>query len=441
MSDQAATDPGHRRVLVALVAIGMTTFVQLYYPQALIPAISRDFAVDASQAALTVSGATIGLAVAALGWSWVADRIGRARAMTIAIVAAAAIGLALPLVTSFPVLILLRVTQGIALGGTPALALAYLSEQVSRRDAMAAGATYISGTVVGGLVGRLIAAPIADVSDWRVAALVAGVVSTLGAAIAVTTLPRERRERPSPATAQPQPAGVWPGMVASLTNPGQLALYAQAFFLMGAQVAVFNYLGYRLELEPFSLPPALTAVIFLAGLSGAVSARLAATLAVRFGRRRVLQASSLIMVAGAALTIPDRLPSVLIGLLLFTTAYFSAHSIASGWVGPMATSGIAQATSLYTLFYYAGSSLFGWLGGLAFAAGWAGTASMVIAITLIAFAAARALLPHPPKQDPVPRRDLVDAEGLEPLIVRPTSQVRRRCRGQQLPTRSHTRTL
>ncbi|MFD7075846.1 MFS transporter [Nocardioides sp. NPDC059952] len=390
MSEQEPTDPGHRRVLIALVAIGMTTFVQLYYPQALIPALSRDFAVDASQAALTVSGATIGLAVAALGWSWVADRIGRARSMTIAIVTAAAIGLALPFVTSFPVLILLRVAQGIALGGTPALALAYLSEQVGRRDAMAAGATYISGTVVGGLVGRLIAAPVADVSDWRVAALVAGCLSALGAAIAVTALPPER---PSPATT-PRPAGVWAGMVANLTNPGQLALYAQAFFLMGAQVAVFNYLGYRLELEPFDLPPALTAVIFLAGLSGAVSARLAATFAARFGRRRVLLVSSLTMAAGAALTIPDQLPTVLIGLLLFATAYFSAHSIASGWVGPMATSGIAQATSLYTLFYYAGSSLFGWLGGLAFAAGWTGTASMVIAIVLIAFATARTLLPH-----------------------------------------------
>ncbi|MEU6138078.1 MFS transporter [Nocardioides sp. NPDC047086] len=390
MSEQAATDPGHRRVLIALVAIGMTTFVQLYYPQALIPALSRDFEVDASQAALTVSGATIGLAVAALGWSWVADRIGQARAMTIAIVASAAIGLALPFVTSFPLLIILRTAQGIALGGTPALALAYLNEQVGRREAMAAGATYISGTVLGGLVGRLIAAPIADVSEWRVAALVAGVVSALGAVVAVTTLPHER---PGPRTTRPRPAGVRAGMVANLTNPGQLALYAQGFFLMGAQVAVFNYLGYRLELEPFDLPPALTAVIFLAGLSGAVSARLAATLAGRFGRRRVLLASSLTMVAGAALTIPDRLASVLIGLLLFATAYFAAHSIASGWVGPMATSGVAQATSLYTLFYYAGSSLFGWLGGLAFTTGWTGTASMVIAIVLIAFAAARTLLP------------------------------------------------
>ncbi|WP_338144181.1 MFS transporter [Nocardioides turkmenicus] len=389
MSSQA--DQGYRRVLIALVAIGMTTFVQLYYPQALIPAISRAFEVDASQAALTVSGATIGLAVAALGWSWIADRIGRARAMTVAIVAAAAIGLVLPFVTSFPVLVLLRVGQGIALGGTPALALAYLDERVSPGRALAAGATYISGTVVGGVVGRLIAAPVADVSDWRVAALLTGGVSAVGAAVAVAALPRDRSV---PATARSRPAGVWLGMVANLTDPRQLALYAQGFLLMGAQVAVFNYLGYRLELEPFDLPPSLTAVIFLAGLSGAVSARLAATFAARFGRRRVLLASSLAMAAGAALTIPDRLASVLVGLLLFATAYFAAHSIASGWVGPMATTGVAQATSLYTLFYYAGSSLFGWLGGLAFAAGWTGTAAMVIAIVLISFATARTLLPR-----------------------------------------------
>jgi YNFM family putative membrane transporter len=75
----------------------------------------------------------------------------------------------------------------------------------------------------------------------------------------------------------------------------------------------------------------------------------------------------------------------LIGLLIFTTAYFSAHSIASGSVGLTATTGTAQATSLYTLFYYAGSSLFGWLGGLAFTLGWAGTATIVIAVVLTAF--------------------------------------------------------
>jgi predicted MFS family arabinose efflux permease len=369
-------------VLFALGAVGVTTFAQLYYPQALIPAISRDLDVAASDAALTVSGSTVGLAVAVLGWSWVADRFGRGPVLKVALVASVVLGLLVPVASSFEVLIALRVLQGAALGGTPALALTYLAEEVDRRDVMAAAGTYISGTVLGGLAGRLIAAPVSDLIDWRAGALVVAALSALGALLAVLVLPAARSFR-RPARSERGSLGA--GVAASLRNPALLVLYAQAFLLMGAHVAMYNYLGYRLEQSPFDLAPAVTAVIFLAGLSGAVSARFAGRLASRYGRRPVLLWSSATMAVGVVLTIPDWLPTVLPGLLVFTTAYFSAHAIASGWVGPTATTGIAQATSLYTLFYYAGSSLVGWLGGLAFDLGWSAIAAMLTAIVLTAF--------------------------------------------------------
>ena len=378
-----------RRMLTALAAVGAATLAQLYFPQALIPAISRDFGVSAADAALTVSGASIGLAVSVLGWSWIADRFGRAPVMRIALLSAAVLGLLIPWVPSFDALVAIRVLQGVALGGTPALALTYVSEEVGRRDAMVAAATYISGTVVGGLLGRLLAAPVAALFDWRAGALVVGIMSALTAVLAAVLLPTARNFRRATRDGPGwglRGSPLWLGVAASLRNRGLLVLYAQAFLLMGAHVAVYNYLGYRLELAPFGLPPEITAAIFLAGLSGAVSARLAARLAGRYGRRRALLLSSAVMAGGAALTIVDWLPTVLIGFVIFTAAYFSAHSIASGWVGLTATTGTAQATSLYTLFYYAGSSLFGWLGGLAFTLGWAGTATMVIVIVLVAFA-------------------------------------------------------
>lgn len=379
----AGNRSSYRRVLVALGVVGMTTFAQLYYPQALIPAISRELEVSAADAALTISGATVGLAAAVLGWSWVADRLGRGPVMKAALVASVMLGLLVPFAPSYEVLIVVRVLQGVALGGTPALALTYLAEEVDPRDAMAAAGTYISGTVLGGLGGRLVAAPVADLVDWRAGALVVAALSALGALLAVLLLPAARNFRRSVRSGR---GTLWAGVAASLRNPALLVLYAQAFLLMGAHVAMYNYLGYRLERAPFDLPPAVTAVIFLAGLSGAVSARLAGRLASRYGRRPVLLWSAATMAAGAALTIPDRLPTVLVGLLVFTTAYFSAHSIASGWVGPTATSGTAQATSLYSLFYYAGSSLVGWLGGLAFELGWAAVGTMLIAMVLTAFA-------------------------------------------------------
>lgn len=388
---RARGSAGYRRVTVALGAVGVTTFALLYFPQGAIPTIGRDLHASPADAALTVSGATLGLAVAVLAWSRIADRIGRARAMRTAVVAAVLVGVLVPFAPTIETLVALRVLQGVALGGAPALALTYLAEHVDRRDALTAAGTYVSGTVLGGVAGRLIAAPLADLAGWRTAALALTAVSVLGAVCVVVALPR---------TDDAPVAGrdpLWRGVAANLTDPAVLVLYAQGFLLMGAYVAVYNLLGYRLEREPFGLSPTVTSVIFLAGLCGAVSARGAGRLASRYGRRSVLMASAATMAAGAALTLPDRLPLILLGLLVFTTAFFAAHTVASGAVAPTATTGTAQATALYTLFYYTGSSLFGWLGGVAFGHGWTGTATMVVAIVGAAFGCAALSGPRTPQ--------------------------------------------
>ena len=72
---------GYRKLLVALFLAGIAIFAQLYAPQAVLPAISRDLGVGSSDAALIISAATIGLAIGVIPWSIVSDRIGRLPAM------------------------------------------------------------------------------------------------------------------------------------------------------------------------------------------------------------------------------------------------------------------------------------------------------------------------------------------------------------------------
>lgn len=76
--------PGYRRMILALFAAGVATFAQLYSVQGVLPELARDLEVSESQAALAVSSATLGLAVAVLAWSAAADRFGRLRTMTVA---------------------------------------------------------------------------------------------------------------------------------------------------------------------------------------------------------------------------------------------------------------------------------------------------------------------------------------------------------------------
>jgi YNFM family putative membrane transporter len=95
------------------------------------------------------------------------------------------------------------------------------------------------------------------------------------------------------------------------------------------------------------------------------------------------------MIAGIGLTISSNLIVILVGLVILTIGFFAAHAIASGWTGQRATVGRAQATSLYNLFYYGGSSVVGWLGGVVYQQfGWTAMALFVMGLALLALIAA-----------------------------------------------------
>nr|WP_150110005.1 MFS transporter [Arthrobacter crystallopoietes] len=369
-------------MLLALLFGGLATFAQLYSVQAVLPGIAAEFDVSAADAALSVSAATIGLALAVIPWSAIADRIGRKRTMIWAISAAVVLGLLLPLAPGFGAMMALRFLEGAALGGIPAVALVYLNEEVQRLHAAVAAGTYVAGTTIGGLTGRLVAGPVAELGSWRTGVLAVSILAALAAVAFVRLAPSPRGFRPlvrgeGPALAE--------RILVNLRSPRLLALYAQGFLLMGGFVAVYNYLGFRLEAPPFNLPTSLASLLFLAYLAGTVSSRLAGGLTVRFGRLRVLLASIPVILAGLAITLADSLPVILLGLLVFTAGFFAAHSVASGWTPRMARVGQAQASSLYNLFYYAGSSLLGWAGGLFFVqSGWTGLALFAGVLALLA---------------------------------------------------------
>ena len=390
-SGHAKGSAAYRRILAGLAFAGVATFAQLYSTQAVLPLIARELQVSAAEAALTISFATVGLAVTVLPWSFLADRVGRVRAMAWGISAATLLGLLAPLAPSFPILLALRALEGMALGGIPAIAVAYLNEEVNKAHAALAAGTYVAGTTLGGLAGRLVAGPVGELWGWRAGALAVSVMATAAAVLFLVLVPRARNFTAAAASGF---RGALSVLAAHSRNPRLLAIYVQAFLLMGGFVAVYNYLGFRLSGEPFSLPASLISLIFLAYLSGTVSARWAAGLTLRFGRRNVLMAGTALMVVGLALTLTQQLALILAGLLLFTGGFFAAHSIGSGWTGVIATTGRAQAASLYNLAYYLGSSVIGWAGGLLFQSlGWTALALAVMGLACTTAVIAAAVHP------------------------------------------------
>ncbi|MCF8611025.1 MFS transporter [Gordonia sp. HY285] len=380
----------YRRILFALACAGVATFAQLYSPQGILPEISESLDVTADQSALLISVATLGLAAAVLPWSIVADRIGRLPAMRLSLIAATTFGLAVTVCPNFTGVLVLRALEGAALGGLPALAMTYLQEEIAPAHTAVAAGTYISGTTIGGLSGRIVAAPFTQWLDWRWGVASVVVLSALAATAFMLLTPAPRGFRRARREDRPSLAYV---LWANLRSPQMLVLYVQGFALMGGFVTMYNYLSFRLQAPPFLLPSSLIAFLFLAYLAGTWSSRRAGIIAGTRGRLPVLLVSIAVMVAGVLITLVDSLPVIIVGLVVLTIGFFGAHSIASGWSAARARVGRAQAASLYNLFYYAGSSVVGWAGGVVFIhAGWTATALLVAGLAVIAGGCAATVL-------------------------------------------------
>ena len=209
----------YRRLLVGIFFAGVATFAQLYSPQATLPQIAADLHVGAAEAALVVSASTIGLAIGVIPWSLVADRIGRVRAMSIAMTAATVFGLLVPFAPSFPLLLTGRLFEGAMVGGVPAIAIAYLSEEIEPRHAARAAGTYVAGTSIGGLLGRLVAGPIADLASWRIGVFTVAVLCAIAAALFIGLVPKPRGFVPRRSPRRAVVSGLLGRLAANLRSP------------------------------------------------------------------------------------------------------------------------------------------------------------------------------------------------------------------------------
>ncbi len=384
----------YARLLAALFCAGVATFAQLYSPQAVLPLVSADLGVGAASAALIISASTVGLAIGVIPWSALADRIGRVQAITISVSGATLIGLLVPFAPTFGSLMAGRFIEGLLVGGVPAIAVAYLTEEVDPVHAARAAGTFVAGTTIGGLLGRLVSSPVAEILGWRIGVFTVAVICGLAAMGFVKLAPEPQGFTPASRRGANPEGKLVHRLAANLRSPRQLVLFAQAFLLMGGFVALYNFLGYRLTAAPFHLPASLVSLVFLAYLAGTWASSRAGAEAARFGRKRVLLSSVAVMMIGVAITLSNNVIAILIGLVVATAGFFGAHSTAAGWTGQAAKVGKAQASSLYNLFYYGGSSAIGWLGGVAFdARGWAALAVLIVVLAGIAAVLAALVLP------------------------------------------------
>lgn len=367
-----------RRTNLALFAAGFCNFSLLYCVQPLMPEFSRDFHVSAAAASLSLSLTTGLLAFAMLACGAVSDACGRKPVMVGSLLASAVLTLGAAVAPGWHGLLAVRALMGLSLSGVPAVAMAYVSEEMHADSVGLAMGLFIGGSAVGGMSGRLLTGVFTDLLGWHFALAVIGALGLIMALVAWRSLPPSRHfhaRRLNPRTLAQTFAHL-------LGDRGLPWLFAEGFLLMGAFVTLYNYIGYRLLAPPYALSQSAVGMIFGVYLVGIFSSTCMGHLAGRVGRRKLFWSAFVLVLIGVGLTLARPLPIVILGVAVVTFGFFAGHSIAASWVGRRARHSKAQASSLYLFTYYMGSSLAGAAGGLFWASfGWPGVAAFIAGLT------------------------------------------------------------
>ncbi|GAA2173591.1 MFS transporter [Agrococcus versicolor] len=371
----ALPDPGCATVRerLAVVASGVGGLSVLYATQPILDALARDLDASASAAAWTIAGSTLGVAASAPIAGAISDRLGRRSIIVWALAGVLATTLLCALMPSLPLLVAVRVLQGVLVPFVFSTSIAMIPEAWPGPLAVRLGALQVAGTALGGFLGRL-ASGLAAPLGWRWSFVAVALV--VGAALVVVAawLPRDRGFAASVSVG----AGVR-GVGRHVRDGRILATCVVGAALLALQVGSFTYGSLALVAAPHRLAEWQVSLVFAVFLLAIVVTPRVGGVIDRIGLVPTFVASVVVGLAGlglAAVGAQGATWGIVAGLALTCVAVFAGQSCATGFVARHVAVARSSAVGLYLTAYYLGGAVaavalgpiylaFGWLGCVA----------------------------------------------------------------------------
>jgi len=367
-------------MLTALFITGFAAFLNLYVTQPLLPQFQQFFRTSELLVSLTVSAPVLAVALTASLTGLLADTVGRKR-----VIVAATLGLAIltalaGTATNLSQLVAWRFLQGFFIPGITAVTMAYISEETQPRTVGSTMATYVTGSVIGGFVGRFIAGLSSAWYGWRVPFVILGIITGVCSIAIWWFLPHSTKFVRRRDFAQ-----AFASYRRHLWNPQLLATYAAGFNVLFCMVGTFTYVNFYLADKPFFLGPSALASIFMVFLIGAVITPPAGFIMDRIGQKKTLIGAVGVSAIGMVLTLIHSVPIIIAGLTLEAAGVFVCQSASSSHVGEAAREARSSAAGLYISFYYLGGFAGSVLPGFFWSyTGWPGCVIMMLSMQAIA---------------------------------------------------------
>jgi predicted MFS family arabinose efflux permease len=367
-------------VKLTIGIIGLFAFLQVYSIQAILPVIMQEFQATETQVGMTVGATVMAIALMSPFMGMLSDAIGR-RVLIIAAIVLLGIPTALiGFADSLSMITLWRFIQGLAVPGITVVIIAYVGEEFGGKSVARLMSYYVSGTVLGGFLGRFILGHLQELIGWRQGFILMGAATLIGAAWVWWQLPRSRHFVANPNIAS---------SLQMLKNHSQNRYVVTACLLgicvLFSLVGCFTFINLHLSAAPYHLSSAGLANIFTVYLLGVVITPIASQLISKFGAARMVRVAVVISMLGVLLTLAQPLWLIIIGLAVMSSGVFITQSATITYIAVNVKEGRSLASGLYYMCYYLGGTLGAWACGLAFTEGrWALTVWTLLAVQVVA---------------------------------------------------------
>lgn len=367
-------------LMLAVFCIGMAAFFQVYSVQAILPLFMRDLGASEMQAGMTVGATVLGVALMSPFMGMLSDAIGRKSIIVASLLLLAVPTALLALADSIHAIVMLRLLQGLCVPGITVVLIAWMGEEFAPHIMGRMMTLYVSGTVLGGFLGRFVLGHLSDLTGWRVGFAVMAALCLACAALAVWQLTPSRHFHPNARL-----RSALTTLAAHLRNPCVLSASALGACVLCSLVGCFTYINLHLADAPYRLDSAALANLFAVYLVGMVMTPLSARLIARLGSVRTVLLAVVLSMTGVLGTLLVPLPAIVLGLTLTSSGVFITQAATISFIATHVRTGRSLATGLYYMAYYGGGTLGAWLCGLAYERGSWG--AVVAALLLVQTAA------------------------------------------------------
>lgn len=367
-------------LIFTVLLIGALAFVQVYSVQSILPVLMQEFHASAATVGSTVGATILAVALMSPFLGMISDAFGRKMFIVGSIIFISIPTLALSFVHSISWLWWLRFVQGLAVPGITVVLLAYIGEEFSGNPRIRLMSFFVSGTVLGGFLGRFLMGYLTEFIGWRHAFMIMGIISLLGGILVWRNLPASKKFE-----AKPQVSTAMKTLWHHLHNRYILAACALGFCVLFSLVGCFTYINLYLDQPPYNLSSSQLANIFTVYLIGMIITPLSARLIIKFGTNLTVLMAMSLSIFGVLLTLLHPLWMIVLALAVMSSGIFITQSSTITYISANVAEGRSLASGLYYMCYYAGGFTGSLLCGHAFeSGGWFMTAVTLISAQLLA---------------------------------------------------------